>query len=179
MGVVWRVLPPGIADTLPLSLWPDAAQERGAPEAWLTAASIWELGPYLRAIGAVYDASRPAMPSPKRQFPELSQSEMQALWEGRPPEGVSAARAREFYDAEIAVARTRPASGPGVPAFKLFENGPPWHVTASECADLVRIAGEQSLPELDPDPERRGWREWQELGGLFERGAAADGVITS
>jgi len=129
MGVVWRVLPPGIADTLPLTLWPEAAQEHGAPEAWLTAASIWELGPYLRAIGAVYDAPAPVMPSPKRRFPELSQSAMQALWEGSVPAGVSPQRAREFYDAEIAVARTRP-SGPGVPAFKLFENGPPWHVTA-------------------------------------------------
>ena len=83
MGVVWRVLPPGIADTLPLTLWPEAAQEHGAPEAWLTAASIWELGPYLRAIGAVYDAPEPVMPSPKRRFPELSQSEMQALWKAR------------------------------------------------------------------------------------------------
>lgn len=178
MGVVWRVLPPGIADTLPLTLWPEAAKEHGAPEAWLTAAAIWELGPYLRAIGAVYDAPKPVMPSPKRRFPGLSQSEMQALWEGSVPAGVSPERAREFYDAEIAVARTRP-SGPGVPAFKLFENGPPWHVTASECADLVRIAGERPEAELDPDPERKGWTQWQELGGLFSRGAAADGVITS
>jgi hypothetical protein len=178
MGVVWRVLPFGIADVLPLSRWPEAATERGAPEAWLTAASIWELGPYLRALEAVYDAAEPTVMGPKRWFPELSAADLQAVWEGELPAGVAQDRAREFYDAEIAVARTRP-SGPGVPAFKLFENGPPWHVTASECADLVRITGERSSPELDPDPEREGWRQWQELAGLFDQGAAADGVITS
>lgn len=178
MGVVWRVLAPGIAETLPLSRWPEEAQELQAPEAWLTASSIWELGPYLRAIGAVYDAPKPTVPGPKRWFPELSPADLQAVWEGTPPAAIAPARAREFYDAEIEVARTRP-SAPGVPAFKLFENGPPWHVTASECADLVRITGEWASPELDPDPEGNGWRQWTELVQLFEQGAAADGVITS
>lgn len=178
MGVVWRVLPSGIADALPLSRWPEAATERGAPEAWLTASSIWELGPYLRAVGAVYDAPQPDAVGPKRWFPELASAELQAVWEGELPAGVPPERAREFYDAEIAAARTRP-SGPGVPAFKLFENGPPWHVTAAECVDLARITRERAAPELDPDPERAGWRQWQELIGLFVQGAAADGVITS
>ena len=178
MGVVWRVLPPGIADTVPLARWPEAAQERGAPEAWLTGALVWELGPYLRAIGAVYDADKPTVPSPKRWFPDLSQRDMQAVWAGNPPAGVSADRAREFYDAEIAVARTR-GSAPGVPAFKLFENGPPWHVTSEECAELVRITAQRASVERDPDPEHHGWRRWGELVGLFEQGAAADGVITS
>jgi hypothetical protein len=178
MGVVWRVLPPGITEAVALSRWPEAAQERGAAEAWLTAASIWELGPYLRAIGAVYDAPEPTPPSPRRWFPDLSPDEVQAVWDGDPPARLPAARVREFYDAEIAVARTRPAA-PGVPAFKLFENGPPWHVTASECADLMRITVERPARELDPDPERKGWTEWQDLAGMFEQGAAADGVITS
>jgi len=178
MGVVWRVLPTGIADALPLSLWPEAAVERGAAEAWLTAASIWELGPYLRAIGAVYDAPRPTMPSPRRRFPDLSQRELQALWEGSPPPGVPIAQVREFYDAEIAAARTRP-SAPGVPAFKLFENGPPWHVTASECDDLLRATREHPGRELDPDPEGDGWAAWQDLVGLLEQARAAEGMITS
>lgn len=173
MGVVWRVLPAGIADTVPLSRWPEAAEQRGAPEAWLTAASIWELAAYLRRVGAVYDAPKPTMPSPRRRFPELSQDEMQALWEGNPPAAVSAERVREFYDAEIAAAGTRP-SGPGVPAFKLFENGPPWLVTATECADLVRVTAEP-----DPTPEDAGRTAWRELVGLVEQGAAADGIITS
>jgi len=173
MGVVWRLLPAGIADTLPLCRWPDAAEERGAPEAWLTAASIWELAAYLRATGAVYDASKPRMPSPRRRFPELSRHEIQALWEGSPPPGVSGDRVREFYDAEIAAARTRP-SCPGVPSFKLFDNGPPWHVTATECADLLRATA-------DPDPasEDAGRSTWLELVGLVEQGAASDGLITS
>lgn len=178
MGVVWRVPPSGIADALPLSCWPDAAREHEAAEAWLTASSIWELGPYLRAIEAVYDAPEPTMPSPKRWFPELSSADLQSVREGGLPAGVPRARTREFYDAEIAVARTRPA-GPGVPAFKLFENGPPWHVTAAECGDLVRISAERSSPELDPDPEREGWLQWRKLAGMFEQGAAADGLITS
>jgi len=178
MGVVWRVLPPGIADRIPLSRWPEAAQERGACEAWLTGAVVWELGPYLRAIGAVYDAEKPTVPSPKRWFPDLSQSDMQAVWAGDPPADVSPARAREFYDTEIAIARARPLV-PGVPAFKLFENGPPWQVTAEECAELVCITGERGSAELDPDPKHDAWRRWEELLGLFEQGAAADGVITS
>lgn len=178
MGVVWRVLPAGIADALPLSRSPQAAVERGAAEVWLTAASIWELGPYLRAIGAVYDAPKPTMPSPKRRFPDLSQRDLQALWEGSPPAGVPIARVREFYDAEIAAARTRP-SGPGVPVFKLFENGPPWHVTTGECDDLLRVTSESPGPELDPDPERDGWAAWRELVGLLEQGCAAEGIITS
>jgi hypothetical protein len=178
MGVVWRVLPAGIADVLPLSRWAERAQEQGTPEAWLTAASIWELGPYLRAIRAVYDAPEPTMPSPKRRFPALSQSALQELWSGQPPAGVPPEAAREFYDAEIATARTRSAV-PGVPAFKLFENGPPWHVTALECADLVRITAENPGADRDPDPGHKGWSQWRELIGLFEQGAQADGVITS
>ena len=178
MGVVWRVLPAGIADTLPLSRWPEAAEQRGAAEAWLTAASIWELAPYLRAIGAVYDAPKPTMPGPRHRFPELSQEEMQALWEGHPPPGVPTDRLKDFYDDEIAAARTRP-SAPGVPAFKLFENGPPWHVTAAECADLVRITAARPGAGLDPGPERDGWAVWQPLAGLVEQGAAADGMIIS
>jgi hypothetical protein len=178
MGVVWRVLPVGIADTLSLSRWPEAAVERGAAEAWLTAASIWDLGPYLRAIGAVYDAPTPTMPSPKRRFPELSRPEMEALWEGNPPVSVPVARVRQFYDDEIAVAQTRP-SGPGVAAFKLFDNGPPWHVTAAECDDLLRVTSERPGPDLDPDPERDGWATWRDLVGLVEQGREADGIITS
>ncbi len=177
MGVVWRVLPAGIADAVPLSRWPEAAEQRGAPEAWLTATAIWELAAYLRRVGAVYDAPKPTMPSPRRRFPELSQDEMQALWEGDPPAAVPAERVREFYDAEIAAARTRPSS-PGVPAFKLFENGPPWHVTAIECADLVRATTKPGA-DVDPDAQDAGWRAWQELVGLVEQGAAADGIITS
>ena len=178
MGVVWRVLPAGIADALPLSRWPEAAVERAAAEAWLTAASIWELGPYLRAIGAVYDASKPTMPSPKRRFPELSQHDLQALWEGSPPAGVPIARVREFYDAEIAAARTRP-SGPGVPAFKLFENGPPWHVTASECDDLAAVDQRAPRTRARPRPRARG------VGGLAgsrraaRAGSRRQGIITS
>jgi len=178
MGVVWRVLPVGIAEAWPLTRWPQAAQEQATPEAWLTAAAIWVLGPYLRAIGAVYDADKPTVPSPRRRFPELSPDELQALWAGDIPAGVPAARAREFYEEEIAVARARP-SEPGVPAFKLFENGPPWHVTVDECAEVTRITLAQPRAELDPDPERRGWQQWQDLAALFERGATADGVITS
>ena len=132
-----------------------------------------ELAAYLRRVGAVYDAPKPTMPSPRRRFPELSQDEMQALWEGNPPAAVSAERVRQFYYAEIAAAGTRP-SGPGVPAFKLFENGPPWLVTATECADLVRVTAEP-----DPTPEDAGRTAWRELVGLVEQGAAADGIITS
>jgi hypothetical protein len=103
---------------------------------------------------------------------------MQAVWEGELPPGVTPERAREFYDAEIAVAQSRPAE-PGVPAYKLFENGPPWHVTASECAEIVRITREGSAADLDPDRERSGWRQWQQLAWLFELAETADGLITS
>jgi hypothetical protein len=103
---------------------------------------------------------------------------MQALWAGELPQGVAPERAREFYDAEIAAARGR-SNGPGVPASKLFENGPPWHVTPSECADIVRITRERAVADRDPDPGRNGWRQWQQLEWLFELAEAADGVITS
>ncbi len=43
----------------------------------------------------------------------------------------------------------------------------------------MRITLAQPRAELDPGPERRGWQQWQDLAALFERGALADGVITS